>query len=135
MKQTLFILGFAVAALAGAAQVSAHHGGAAFDQNQTLTFKGTVTEMTFTNPHVLVYWDVTKDGTTEKWSGWLTAPTKLARAGWTKTTLKPGDRDRSERDAAQGRHPHPPDPEAGGARRQGPPPVGELIGGRGCGRP
>ena len=56
-----------------------------------MTFKGTVTEMTFTNPHILIYWDVTKDGATEKWSGWLTAPTKLARAGWTKTTLKAGD--------------------------------------------
>ena len=91
MKQRLFILGVALAALAGAAQVGAHHGGAAFDQAQTLTFKGTVTEMTFSNPHVLVYWEVTKDGATEKWSGWLTAPTKLARAGWTKSTLKPGD--------------------------------------------
>ena len=91
MKQRLFILAFAAAALVGAAQLGAHHGGAAFDQSQTLTFKGTVTEMTFTNPHVLVYWDVTKDGATEKWSGWLTAPTKLARAGWTKSTLKPGD--------------------------------------------
>jgi hypothetical protein len=92
MKQGLFILGFSVAALAGAAQLGAHHGGAAFEQGQTLTFTGTVTEMTFTNPHVLVYWDVTKDGATEKWSGWLTAPTKLARAGWTKSTLKPGDK-------------------------------------------
>ena len=91
MKQRLFILGVALAALAGAAPVSAHHGGAAFDQAQTLTFKGKVTEMTFTNPHVLVYWEVTKDGATEKWSGWLTAPTKLARAGWTRSTLKPGD--------------------------------------------
>jgi hypothetical protein len=91
MKQKLFIVGFALAALAGVAHVGAHHGGAAFDQGQTLTFKGTVTEMTFTNPHVLVYWEVTKDGATEKWSGWLTAPTKLARAGWTKATLKPGD--------------------------------------------
>jgi hypothetical protein len=71
--------------------VLAHHGGAAFDQGQTVTFKGTVTEMTFANPHILIYWDVTKDGATEKWSGWLTAPTKLARAGWTKTTLKAGD--------------------------------------------
>jgi hypothetical protein len=81
------------AAIAGSLStaVLAHHGGAAFDQSQTLTFKGTVTEMTFTNPHILIYWDVTKDGATEKWSGWLTAPTKLARAGWTKTTLKPGD--------------------------------------------
>lgn len=71
--------------------VLAHHGGAAFDQGQTVTFKGTVTEMSFTNPHVLVYWETTKDGAVEKWSGWLTAPNKLARAGWTKMTLKPGD--------------------------------------------
>lgn len=92
MKQRLLILGVAVATLAGAAQLTAHHGGAAFVQGQTLTFTGTVTEMTFTNPHVLVYWEVSKDGATEKWSGWLTAPTKLARAGWTKATLKPGDR-------------------------------------------
>jgi hypothetical protein len=92
MKYRLFILGFGVATWLGAVQVDAHHGGAAFDQGQTLTFTGTVAEMTFTNPHVLVYWDVTKDGTTERWSGWLTAPTKLARAGWTKTTLKPGDK-------------------------------------------
>jgi hypothetical protein len=89
----MFVLGLAVAivvSLSGVV-VRAHHGGAAFDQSQTLTFKGTVTEMTFSNPHVLVYWEVTRNGVTEKWSGWLTAPTKLARAGWTKSTLKPGD--------------------------------------------
>jgi hypothetical protein len=91
MNQRLLILGFILAAFAGAAQLGAHHGGAAFEQGQTLTFKGTVTEMTFTNPHVLVYWEVTRDGAAQKWSGWLTAPTKLARAGWTKSTLKPGD--------------------------------------------
>jgi len=71
--------------------VDAHHGGAAFDQAQTVTFKWTGTELACTNPHVLVYWEVVKDGNTEKWSGWLTAPNKLARAGWTKLTLKPGD--------------------------------------------
>jgi hypothetical protein len=92
MKQRLLILAVAVVALAGAAQLGAHHGGAAFEQGKTVTFNGTVTEMTFANPHVLVYWEVSKDGTTEKWSGWLTAPTKLARAGWTRTTLKPGDK-------------------------------------------
>jgi hypothetical protein len=82
-----------VAALAGLSSTArAHHGGAAFDQAQNLTFGGTVTEMQFTNPHVLVFFDVTRDGKTEQWSGWLTAPTKLARAGWTKNTLKPGDR-------------------------------------------
>lgn len=84
----------AVAAFVVASQpVFGHHGGAAFDQSKTVTFTGTVTEMTFANPHVLVYWDV-KDGEAagSNWSGWLTAPNKLARAGWTKRTLNPGDK-------------------------------------------
>jgi uncharacterized protein DUF6152 len=94
MKQRLVILGLAVAALGSvSAPLLAHHGGAAFDQAQTLTFSGTVTELQFANPHVLVYFNVTnKEGVVEQWSGWLTAPNKLARAGWTKRTLNPGDR-------------------------------------------
>ena len=74
------------------AALLAHHGGAAFDQGSNITFNGTVTEMTFANPHILIYWEAQRDGANEKWSGWLTAPTKLQRAGWTKTTLKPGDK-------------------------------------------
>jgi hypothetical protein len=91
MKRML--LPVAIAVLALAATVAAHHGGAAFDQAKSVSFEGTVTELQFANPHVLVYWDV-KSGEQagEKWSGWLTAPNKLARAGWTKRTLKPGDR-------------------------------------------
>ena len=93
MKQMSLIVGVALAALGMTpAPLFAHHGGAAFDQTQTLTFSGTVTELQFANPHVLVFFDVkNKEGATEKWSGWLTAPNKLARAGWTKRTLKPGD--------------------------------------------
>jgi hypothetical protein len=90
MKRML--LPVAIVVLALAATALAHHGGAAFDQGKSVTFEGTVTEMQFANPHVLVYWDV-KGGEQagEKWSGWLTAPNKLARAGWTKKTLEPGD--------------------------------------------
>ena len=90
MKRMLLPVAMAVLALA--ATVVAHHGGAAFDQTKSVTFEGTVTEMQFANPHVLVFWDV-KGGeqSGEKWSGWLTAPNKLARAGWTKKTLEPGD--------------------------------------------
>ena len=89
----VFLLGLAVALVGSlSTTVLAHHGGAAFDQSKTVTFEGTVTEMMFTNPHVLVYWNVAKDGASESWSGWLTAPNKLSRAGWTKNTLKPGDK-------------------------------------------
>ena len=92
MRNSLITLAVAIAAVWTAATPAlAHHGGAAFDQTQKVTFSGTVTELRFANPHVLIYFDVTKDGATEKWSGWLTAPNKLARGGWTKRTLAPGD--------------------------------------------
>ena len=65
----IVMLGLAAAAAFSLSTVTlAHHGGAAFDQSQVLTFKGTVTEMTFTNPHILIYWETVKDGATEKWS-------------------------------------------------------------------
>ena len=70
----------------------AHHGSAAYDMSKTVTVTGTVKDFQFVNPHVLIAMDV-KDssGKVEKWQGELTSPNHLARAGWTKSTLKPGD--------------------------------------------
>jgi len=70
----------------------AHHGTAAYDTKNPLTVKATVTEFRFINPHCQVYFDVKNDkGEVEHWQGELTAPNKLARAGWTKRSLNPGD--------------------------------------------
>ena len=96
MKQSTqrFLLAFAlaVAVLVAAVPMFAHHGTAAFDTSKAVTVKGAVTEFVFLNPHVQVYFDVKNDkGEMEKWQGELTAPNKLARAGWTKKTLQPGD--------------------------------------------
>jgi hypothetical protein len=89
----MFVLGLVAILVIGARPALAHHGGAAFDQTKQQTLTGTVTRMDFVNPHVVVYFNVQgTDGTTTEWSGWLTAPNKLQRAGWTKTTLKPGDK-------------------------------------------
>lgn len=71
----------------------AHHGGAAYDSAKMVTVTGTVTDFQFVNPHVLITMAV-KDpatGKIEKWEGELTSPNHLARAGWTKSTIKPGD--------------------------------------------
>ncbi len=74
------------------ATVFAHHGTAAFDTSKETTFKATVTEVQFTNPHVILLFDVKNEkGEIEPWQGELTAPTKLSRAGWSKSTLKAGD--------------------------------------------
>jgi uncharacterized protein DUF6152 len=92
-RKLSFVLGIIAVVLMGARPALAHHGGAAFDQTKTETLTGTVTQMDFVNPHVVVWFDVKNpDGTTTKWSGWLTAPNKLQRAGWDKHTLNPGDK-------------------------------------------
>jgi hypothetical protein len=91
-RNQFFALGIMAIVALGARPVLAHHGGAAFDQAKQQTLQGTVTQLDFVNPHVVVWFDVQNtDGTTTKWSGWLTAPNKLQRAGWDKRTLKPGD--------------------------------------------
>src|SRR5689334_23322655 len=92
-RKLSFVLGIIAMAFMAARPALAHHGGAAFDQTKTEPLTGTVTQMDFVNPHVVVWFDVKNpDGTTTKWSGWLTAPNKLQRAGWDKHTLNPGDK-------------------------------------------
>lgn len=92
-RKLMFVLGLIAVLVIGVRPALAHHGGAAFDQTKQQTLTGTVTRMDFVNPHVVVYFNVQgAGGTTTEWSGWLTAPNKLQRAGWTKNTLKPGDK-------------------------------------------
>jgi len=70
----------------------AHHGNAAYDTKNPVTVKGKVTDFQFINPHCQVYFDIKNDkGEVEHWQAELTAPNKLARAGWTKHSLNPGD--------------------------------------------
>ena len=69
----------------------AHHGRASYS-NEEVTLQATVTEFRFVNPHVQIYFDIrNEEGEIEHWQGELTAPNKLARGGWTKSTLEPGD--------------------------------------------
>ncbi len=71
----------------------AHHGGAAYDTSKMTIVTGTVSDFAFANPHVIISMDV-KDPSTgkiDKWQGELTSPNHLARVGWTKSTIKPGD--------------------------------------------
>jgi len=93
IRKLIFALGLVAVLVIGARPALAHHGGAAFDQTKQQTVTGTLTRMDFVNPHVVVYVNVQNpDGTTTEWSGWLTAPNKLQRAGWDKHTLNPGDK-------------------------------------------
>jgi len=88
----LAVLTMAVAMATLPLPAFAHHGTAAFDTTKTVKITGTVTDLQFTNPHVLLFFECKNEkGETEQWQGELTAPNKLIRAGWDKHTLKPGD--------------------------------------------
>jgi Family of unknown function (DUF6152) len=86
MTVILMLLSFGEAA-------HAHHGFVSwFDMSKSTTVKGTVTSFDWTNPHSYIYVDVKDEkGAVEKWTIELGALGMLARAGWRKDTLKPGD--------------------------------------------
>jgi hypothetical protein len=85
---------FALAALlVSYAAAFAHHGtNASYDLTKRMTFKGTVTEFAWSNPHVQIYFDAADDsGKVVNWAAETGSPGVLAREGWTKHLLKPGD--------------------------------------------
>jgi Family of unknown function (DUF6152) len=70
----------------------AHHGQARYDVTE-ITVNGTVTEFQFLNPHAEVYFEVKdNDGRVKKWVGEASSPNMLVREGWTRNSIKPGDR-------------------------------------------
>ena len=84
----------AVSLIAGGASVAlAHHSAAAFDSTQTKVITGTVTKFDYSNPHTWVWLNVTNDqGQVETWGVEGMSPNFLNRRGWTRTTIKPGDK-------------------------------------------
>jgi len=84
----------AVSLVAGGATVAlAHHSAAIFDASQTRVISGTVKKFDYSNPHTWVWLDVTNDqGQTETWGVEGMSPNYLNRRGWSRQTLKPGDK-------------------------------------------
>jgi hypothetical protein len=83
-----------VLTLSAAGPAAAHHSFAMYDATKLVTITGTVKEFQWTNPHAIlwVYTDP-KNGKPELWSFELsTSPGPLSRLGWTKNSLKPGDK-------------------------------------------
>jgi hypothetical protein len=72
----------------------AHHGtGVAYEVDKTVTLKGTVTEWIWANPHCGILFDVTDAaGQVTHWGAELSNPHQLSLAGFSKDTLKPGDK-------------------------------------------
>lgn len=80
-----------LAVLLGAAAVQAHHSFSMFDMSKTVSFKGIIKELQWTNPHVWIELTVQeKDGpVTYSFEG--AAIAVLKRVGWMRDTVKVGD--------------------------------------------
>jgi hypothetical protein len=90
-NKIFFFLVFAIGAAIFSGSVMAHHGSSVYDSKLT-TYKGTVTDFQFMNPHTEIWFDVTgADGKVEKWTAEAPSLTTMARLGWNKTSFKPGD--------------------------------------------
>ncbi len=87
-------LGALTALLMAAQPALAHHSFAMFDFSNTVTLTGTVKEFRWTNPHVtlIVTGPPTAPEPGQDWTMELTSPGNLTRLGWSRTSLKPGDR-------------------------------------------
>ena len=75
--------------------VRAHHGYAdRYDEANAITLDAVVVELHLINPHSLIVFNVRdEDGKVVRWNGYLGSATNLRnQEGWTKDTLKPGDR-------------------------------------------
>jgi hypothetical protein len=84
-----------LAALIGAAPSAwAHHSFAMYEPTKTLTLKGTVKTFQWTNPHVVIWIVVQPEdgGAAQEWSIETTSPGVLTRGGWTRQSIKSGDR-------------------------------------------
>jgi hypothetical protein len=71
----------------------AHHSfSAQFDAEKPITLAGTVTEVSWRNPHAWFYIDVEDDdGNVTNWGMELASPNLLMRKGWNRSSMKVGD--------------------------------------------
>jgi hypothetical protein len=78
--------------LPGAPGYAHHSVGAEFDLSKRITLQGRVTKIEWMNPHVYLYVDVRASGKTDNWACETAGPNTLARQGWSRMSVKIGDR-------------------------------------------
>jgi hypothetical protein len=73
--------------------IAAHHSTVPFDSTKQTTLTGIVKEFDWTNPHTWIWINVPNDkGGMDLWGVEGMSPNYLGRRGWTKNTIKPGEK-------------------------------------------
>ncbi len=94
MKKLVLFVAAAVA-LSVSIPAVAHHGDAGRYDENLVTLNGSVVELQMINPHSIIVLDVPEPGkpAPTRWQAEMGGPNNLARGfGWTRNTLKPGDK-------------------------------------------
>ena len=84
MKMSCFLIVAAGLILLGTPGFAHHGTGVSYDASKPVTFKATVTEFRYANPHPQLYFDVTDEkGNVVHWSGeFYPNPAQLIQGGW-----------------------------------------------------
>jgi hypothetical protein len=91
LLRALIVLSIAV--LTTTPAVSHHAFSPVYDSKRTITVDGVVTEFRFVNPHAMMLMDVTdKGGKVTKWNVEFAGRLNLEEAGWSASSIKPGER-------------------------------------------
>lgn len=76
----------------GTVSIFAHHSHSSFDVTREVTVEGTVVQVIWTNPHSLLFVEVKGETAVKKWGLEAPSPNGLARGGWTKESIKVGEK-------------------------------------------
>jgi len=91
VRLSTFLL--ALSSLSLAPAIFAHHSFAADYSASPITLNGTIVRFVWMNPHTRIDLDVTDaNGKVARWSCEGNAPGGLLNNGWSRSSLKPGDR-------------------------------------------
>ena len=90
MKMAMYLV---LLGLLPVSPIYAHHGShVSYDMEKPVVLKGTVTEFVWSNPHSQIYFDVKDEkGDAVNWGAETANPSTLAKSGWTRNSLRPGD--------------------------------------------
>ena len=94
MRTRFGFAAFAIWLLSTPGPADGHHSASAeFDAAKRIKITGALTKLDWLNPHIIFYMDAAGEGgRVANWSWELPSPNQLMRAGWTRNSMKTGDK-------------------------------------------